>query len=59
MPADWRAETKQCARCGTTFGPRPGEPLKDWTTRRFCSRTCHLQWLSEQRTQSRQRGPRD
>ena len=40
MPADWRAETKQCARCGATFGPRPGESPSHWATRRYCSPAC-------------------
>jgi hypothetical protein len=59
MPADWRVTTKQCARCGATFGPRPEERPKDWTTRRFCSQTCRLQWLHEQQTQQRRQRRHD
>ena len=40
MTADWRAEAKQCAHCGVTFGPRRGESLAHWATRRYCSPAC-------------------
>jgi hypothetical protein len=40
MTADWRAETKPCARCGATFGPRLREYRGRWATHRYCSRTC-------------------
>ena len=37
----WRAETKQCARCGATFGPRLRETLAHWATHRYCSPACY------------------
>ena len=40
MSADWRAATKQCLRCGVSFGPRPRDSRTNWAQRRFCSRLC-------------------
>jgi hypothetical protein len=40
MNPDWRAATKQCARCGAPFGPHPREGPAGWARRRYCSPTC-------------------
>jgi hypothetical protein len=39
---DWRTETKQCDRCGVTFGPNLRLNLHSWRQRRFCSPACTL-----------------
>ena len=41
MTLDWRAETKECVRCGAPFGPSPQASLARWLRRRYCSPACY------------------
>jgi hypothetical protein len=42
MSADWRAETKPCRRCGTSFGPHPRVGRTQWAQQCYCSRAYAL-----------------